>query len=82
MHPRPATIHLRLSPAQAELLQWELLGLLDHYRRPSLAVLEADDEAGLLDAVRQLETGLARARSVADVQLAQLRAAMQRSVEA
>lgn len=82
MYPRPSTILLRLTPAQADLLQWELLGLLEHYREHQPARLEAHDEAGLLDAVRQLETGLARAQAVADTQLAHLRAALRRPVEA
>lgn len=82
MHPRLPAIHLRLTASQADLLYYELLGLLEHYRSSRGEVLDDHDEAGLLDAVQQLETGLARSNAVAELQLAHLRAAIHRPVAA
>ena len=78
MHPRPTAIHLRLSHGQADFLYYELLGQLDHYRNCGHTHLEEHEEAGLLDVLQQLETGLARSTAVANLQLSQLRAAVNR----
>ena len=77
MHPHTNCLHLRLRPSQGELIYWELLGLLNHYRSNNTA-LDPGDEAGLLDALRQLELGLARCQAIADAQLEQLRGAIHR----
>lgn len=78
MHPRPTAIHLRLSHGQADFLYYELLGLLNDYCHSSRVTLEDHEEAGLLDTLQQLETGLARSTAVANLQLSQLRAAINR----
>lgn len=73
MYPRPSAITLRLSAPQAETIYWELLGLIDHYRHRD-GDLEPSDEGALLAAISQLEIGIKRAETIAEVQLEQLRA--------
>jgi hypothetical protein len=80
MYPRPSTVSLKLTAQQAETIFWELLGLLDHYRSlgPSL---EASDESALLSAITQLELGIKRAETVAEVQLENLRVVARKAKE-
>lgn len=75
MYPRPLAVCLRLTPAQAEAIYWELTGSLGHYKNVGTQ-LEASDEQAILLALGQLELGLKRAEAVAAVQLEHLRKAV------
>jgi hypothetical protein len=72
MYPRTSSVSVKLTPTQAEFIYWELLALLDHYRKSSTP-LEPADESAILQATSQLELGLKRAEAVAELQLEQLR---------
>lgn len=72
MYPRRCAIRLHLTPQQAEFIYWELAGLLSQYTSEDQEI-EPADEAALQYAVSRLETGLEQARSIAELQLQQLR---------
>lgn len=74
MYPRPTCISIRLTPAQAEAVYYELLGLLAYYSEPASVDLDADSETSLRLAVAQLDAGLTRANALGELQLQQLRA--------
>lgn len=78
MYVQKPTVQIRLNPTQAEFIYWELLGLLSDYQEEHTADLEPHEEAALLSAVCQLESGLARSQAVGTVQLEQLRASVSR----
>jgi hypothetical protein len=74
MYPRTTFVQLRLAPDDAEVLYYELLGLLAYYQQDVPHTLEPQAETALRWAANQLEAGLARAQAVGDFQLQQLRA--------
>lgn len=77
MYPRPLAVTVRLTPAQAEAIYWELSGTLRHYKDTG-TTLDSSDEQAILLALGQLELGLKRAEAIASVQLEHLRAAIGR----
>lgn len=79
MYPRQALITLRLSPSQAEVVYYELLGLIAHYAETA-GTLDAEAETALRLAITQLNAGLARANALGELQLEQLRAITSKEV--
>lgn len=74
MYPRTTYVNLRLTPTQAELVYYELLGLLAYYTESTSPALDSDSETSLRLAVSQLSAGLTRANALGELQLQQLRA--------
>jgi hypothetical protein len=72
MYPHRTTVQLHLRPAEAEIVYWELIGLLSHYEQDGPQLDPADESALRLTANR-LEFGLKQAQALADLQLQQLR---------
>ena len=81
MYPRPTSITFRIAPVHAEVLYYELLGLLAYYQEKCSPVLDDDSELALRWAVNQLEAGLARANAIGEFQLDQLRTLTAKSEE-
>lgn len=76
VYPRQTTVILRLPPAQAEVLYWELLALHRSYSSNRASDYSAADETAMLAALRQLELELARAEATGQAALQQLRCAI------
>jgi hypothetical protein len=74
MYPRPASVIVRLTPSQAEVLYFELLGLISFYGEATSPDLGDDSETALRLAIAQLDAGLTRAAALGELQLQQLRA--------
>ena len=72
MYPHRTAVRLHLKPAEAEVVYWELIGLLSQYEQDGLT-LDPGDESALRSIVDRLEFGLKQAQALADLQLQQLR---------
>ena len=81
MYPRPTTIHFRIAPAHAEILYYELLGLLAYYQEEASPDLDDNTEVALRLGINQLEAGLARANAIGEFQLEQLRTITNKNIE-